>query len=397
MKKLGSMVGILALCVSLAVPAYAADTTGTQETHHHDYSISGFTDYGELQKKLQQIEKSSKGIVEVEVVGQSNKGRDIYKATVGTGDKVILIQSEIHGNEKTGTVAILNLLDDLSNNSKQAREIREEVTLVFMPMMNPDASEGDKRRNSMTWNEALAEFPQLDGASPAWNYLDRGISQSYDYSKNPGFDVNRDFNPDLNYVPQAKDFPGRSNTPGWFITPEAQTARDVYKSLKEDYGKVDVFIDIHHQGMYYVAGTADDVTLSLSAQFVPDPNTPAGAKYAQYKDDYNYDFSRQLNIAAYNELQSYGNSPFTNISLYSQGLDLPGTALGSYALNGSGTVLFEVKGQTQMMGQKENGRLINAVERGLTGIIGAVADGSVEELNPEDYNKIPLTSSRPTN
>ncbi|WP_172372249.1 M14 family zinc carboxypeptidase [Sporosarcina jiandibaonis] len=397
MKKLGSMVGILALCVSLAVPTYAADTTDTQETHHHDYSISGFTDYGELQKKLQQIEKSSKGIVEVEVVGQSNKGRDIYKATVGTGDKVILIQSEIHGNEKTGTVAILNLLVDLSSNSKQAREIREEVTLVFMPMMNPDASEGDKRRNSMTWNEALAEFPQLDGASPAWNYLDRGISQSYDYSKNPGFDVNRDFNPDLNYVPQAKDFPGRSNTPGWFITPEAQTARDVYKSLKEDYGKVDVFIDIHHQGMYYVAGTADDVTLSLSAQFVPDPNTPAGAKYAQYKDDYNYDFSRQLNIAAYNELQSYGNSPFTNISLYSQGLDLPGTALGSYALNGSGTVLFEVKGQTQMMGQKENGRLINAVERGLTGIIGAVADGSVEELNPEDYNKIPLTSSIPTN
>lgn len=149
--------------------------------------------------------------------------------------------------------------------------------------------------------------------------------------------------------------------------------------------------------MYYVAGTADEVTLSLSAQFVPDPNTPAGEKYAQYKDNYNYDFSRQLNVAAYNELQSYGNSPFTNVSLYSQGLDLPGTALGTYALNGSGTVLFEVRGQTQMMGQKESGRLIKAVERGLTGIISAVADGSVEELNPEDYEKIPRTSSRATN
>lgn len=397
MRKCGSTIGILALCVGLAMPAYAAETPVGQETHHHDYSISGFTDYGELQNQLQQIEQSSKGIVEVEVVGQSNKGRDIYKATVGTGEKVILIQSEIHGNEKTGTVAILNLLKNLSNNSKQARDIREEVTLVFMPMMNPDASEGDKRRNSMTWDEVLLDFPQLEGASPAWNYLDRGISQSYDYGENPGFDVNRDFNPDLNYVPEAKDFPGRSNTPGWFITPEAQTARDVYKSLKEEHGKVDAFIDIHHQGMYYVAGTADEVSLSLSAQFVPDPNTPAGTKYAQYKDDYNYDFSRKLNVAAYNELQSYGDSPFTNISLYSQGLDLPGTALGSYALNGSGTVLFEVRGQTQMMGHKESGRLIKAVERGLTGIIGAVADGSVEELNPEDYEKIPLTSSRPTN
>ena len=397
MKKLGSTIGILALSASLAMPVYGAENPGSQETHHHDYSISGFTDYGELQHQLQKLEQSSKGIVEVEVVGQSNQGRDIYKATVGTGDKVILIQSEIHGNEKTGTVAILNILKNLSNNSKQAREIREEVTLVFMPMMNPDASEADKRRNSMTWEEVLVNYPQLEGASPAWNYLNRGISQSFDYGKNPGFDVNRDFHPNLDYVPEAKDFPGRSNEPGWFITPEAQTARDVYKSLQVEHGEVDAFIDIHHQGMYYVAGTADDVTLSLSAQFVPDPNTPAGAKYAEYKDNYNYDFSRQLNLAAYNELQSYGNSPFKNISLYSQGLDLPGTALGTYALNGSGTVLFEVKGQTQMMGHKESGRLIKAVERGLTGIINAVSDGSVEELNPEDYEKIPLTSSRPTN
>jgi hypothetical protein len=316
---------------------------------------------------------------------------------VGTGDKVILVQSEIHGNEKTGTVALLNLLKTLSGNSVQAKQIREEVTLVFMPMMNPDASEADKRRNSMTWSDVVEDYPQLAGAVPSWNYLDRGISQSYDYGANPGFDVNRDFNPDLNYVPEVADFPGASNLPGWFITPESQTSRDVYKSLQDEFGKVDVFIDLHHQGMYYVDGTDDPVTLSLSAQFVPDPSTPEGAKYAEYADNYNYDFSRQLNVAAYNELQSYGNSKFTNISLYSQGLDLPGTALGSYALNGSGTVLFEVRGQTQSLGQKEKGQLVKSVEHGLSAIVESVADGSVEKLNPEDYGKIPLTSSRPAN
>lgn len=396
-KKIISTVGILTLCASLALPVYGAEKTDNQEWHHNN-PISGFTDYGEMQKALQQIEKSSKGNVVVEVVGQSNRGRDIYKATVGTGKKVILIESEIHGNEKTGTEAVLNLLKSIgSSNSPESKKIRDEVTLVFLPKMNPDASEMDKRRNDMTWEEMLASFPQLNGAAPAWNYLNRGISQMYDYSKNPGFDVNRDFNPDLNYVPQAKDFPGNSSSPGWFITPEAQTVRDVYKSLQEEYGKVDVFVDLHHQGMYYVEGTADEVTLSLSAQFVPDPNTSAGAKYAQYKDAYNYDFSRQLNLAAYNELQSYGNSPFKNITLYSQGLDLPGTALGTFALNGSGTVLFEVTGQTHTMGQEKKGQLVKAVERGLSGIIHAVADGSVENLNPEDYEKIPLTSYSPTN
>lgn len=394
-RRWASTVGVLGLCTALAMPVYAVENEAKPAQHHHDNSISGFIDYQELQKSLKQIESNSKGTVLVNVAGQSHEGLDIYTARVGTGDKVLLVQSEIHGNEKTGTVAILNLLKTLSNNSKQSKAIREEVTIVFMPMMNPDASEADKRRNSLTWNETLESFPQLAGASPSWNYLDRGISQSYDYGANPGFDVNRDFNPDLDYVPQAQDFPGASNQPGWFITPEAQTSRDVYKSLQDEFGNVDVFVDLHHQGLYYVDGTADPVTLSLSAQFVPDPSTPEGAKYAEYADSYDYDFSRQLNLLAYNELQSYGQSKFTNISLYSQGLDLPGTALGTYALNGSGTVLFEVRGQTQSLGQKEKGQLVKSVERGLSGIIEGVADGSVDQLDPEAYEDIPLTAYQP--
>ncbi|MGH2318564.1 M14 family zinc carboxypeptidase [Planococcus sp. SE5232] len=394
-RKWAGTVGVLSLCTALAMPVYAVENETKPAQHHHDNGISGFIDYQELQKSLKQIAATSKGTVQLDVAGQSHEGLDNYTARVGTGDKVLLVQSEIHGNEKTGTVAILNLLKTLSNNSKESRAIREEVTVVFMPMMNPDASEADKRRNSLTWSETLESFPQLAGATPSWNYLDRGISQNYDYGANPGFDVNRDFNPDLEYVPQAQDFPGASNQPGWFITPEAQTSRDVYTSLQEEFGNVDVFVDLHHQGLYYVDGTADPVTLSLSAQFVPDPSTPEGAKYAEYADNYDYDFSRQLNLLAYNELQSYGESKFTNISLYSQGLDLPGTALGSYALNGSGTVLFEVRGQTQSLGQKEKGQLVKSVERGLSGIIEGVADGSVEQLDPEAYEEIPLTAYRP--
>lgn len=392
-----STLGVLGLCTALAMPAYAVENEAKPETHHHDYGISGFIDHGELTRTLLQLEAKSKGTVQVDVAGQSFNGLDIYTARVGTGDKVLLIQSEIHGNEKTGTVAILNLLKSLSNNSKQTKELLEEVTIVFMPMMNPDASEADKRRNSMTWSDVVNDYPQLSGASPSWNYFDRGVSQSYDYAANPGFDVNRDFNPDLDYVPEAEDFPGASNQPGWFITPESQTSRDVYKSLQDEFGNVDVFVDLHHQGLYYVDGTPDPVTLSLSAQFVPDPGSAEGAKYAEYADTYDFDFSRQLNLLAYNELQSYGESKFTNISLYSQGLDLPGTALGSYALNGSGTVLFEVRGQTQMMGQKEKGQLSKSVERGLSAIIDGVADGSVTELDPEDYEDIPTTAYRPTN
>uniref|UniRef100_UPI0009EA7BAA hypothetical protein n=1 Tax=Streptomyces atratus TaxID=1893 RepID=UPI0009EA7BAA len=58
------------------------------------------------------------------------------------------------------------------------------------------------------------------------------------------------------------------------------------------------------------------------------------------------------------------------------GLTYFNVSLGAFALNGSGTVLFEVRGQTQSMGQKKKGQLIKAVERGLYGIINGVSEGS---------------------
>ncbi|MET3576589.1 murein tripeptide amidase MpaA [Bhargavaea ullalensis] len=116
MKKWAGRVGALALCAGLLVPAVPGEALAKEESHH-DFSISGFTDYAEMTKKLQQIAKSSKGLVALEVAGQSNQGRDIYTVRVGSGDKVILIQSEIHGNEKTGTEAILNVLKTVSGNS----------------------------------------------------------------------------------------------------------------------------------------------------------------------------------------------------------------------------------------------------------------------------------------
>lgn len=384
--------GVVALSACLITPTLAAGQPSPGTPEQQVLSISGFTNYAELGKRLDQIVKNSQGKVAVDVVGTSNQGRNIYKATVGTGDKVILIQSEIHGNEPTGTEAILSILQYLGGNSPEAQKIREEVTLVTLPKMNPDAAELNRRGNDMTWENVVEAFPQLKDALPSWNYYTYKNSY-FDYSSRPGFDVNRDFNPDLNYVPKAEDFPAKSSEPGWFITPEAQTVRDVYKSLLDEFGKVDVFIDMHHQGPYYeVDGTDDIVTFSISGQFVPDPST--SERYAKYTDNYNYDFSRQLNVAVYDALQEHGNSEFKNVTLYPQGLNLPGTALGSFALNGSGTVLFEVRGQTHSMGQKKKGQLVTAIERGLYGIIEGVTDESVYNIDPERYESIPLTEGR---
>ncbi|KOP81235.1 M14 family zinc carboxypeptidase [Cytobacillus solani] len=395
MNKLWKVLSSTALAASLlAAPNVGFAEPGPSPQQGENLSIEGFISYEELGRKLEQIQKSSQGKVKVESAGKTNLGRDIYKVTVGHGDKVVLIESEIHGNEKTGTVALLNILQNLgSSNSKEAKKILDELTIVVIPMMNADGSELDRRANDMDWAEVVAKFPQLANVQPSWNYYN--YPGSYNYDLNPGFDVNRDFNPDLNYVPKPEDFPGASNKYGWYITPEAQTLRDVYKDLKEQFGKVDVFIDLHHQGFPYVEGTDDRVTMSISGKFVKHPNSPGGEKYAEYAENYNYDFSRQLNLALYNALQEKGNSVFTNISLYDQTIDLPGTALGAFALNGSGAVLFEVSGQTQNFGQKKRGQLVKTVETGLMGIINSVTDRSIYQLNPEEYENIPLSVRTP--
>lgn len=265
--------------------------------------------------------------------------------------------------------------------------------MVAVPKMNPDGSELDRRGNDRSWSDVVADFPQLEGAPPSWNHY-TGELQGDDYSQRPGFDVNRDFNPDLDYVPDAADLPGDSASPGWFVQPESQAVRDAYAALAEEKGGVDAYIDLHHQGPCYQDENGEfQVDLSLSGNLLPEQGSPEWErKYSEYDDVYDNDFSRRLNLAAYDALQSYGASNFGNVTLYPQEQDLPGTALASFAPNGSGTVLFEVRGQTQSWGSKQRGRLVTTVERGLTAVVEGVADGSARNPDPERYDAIPATA-----
>lgn len=94
------------------------------------------------------------------------------------------------------------MLQQLSrNDSPELKKLREELTIVAMPMINPDATELNRRGNEMTWEEVALKFPQLKDARPSWNYYTY-INKYWDYASNPEFDVNRDFNLDLHYTPK---------------------------------------------------------------------------------------------------------------------------------------------------------------------------------------------------
>lgn len=397
-KLVGAIVLTAALLAPVPVSAAQPQSLGAQSLgaqpcsdEPRELPINEFTDYRELVVELGRLQRVSKGRVAVAAAGKSTRGRTIFRATVGHGPKVMLVSSEIHGNEKTGTDALLRILNFLgTSESAQAKRLRTAITFVAVPKLNPDGAELDRRGNDLSWAQVQATFPQLAGRPPAWNYLN-GELQGDDYRTRPGFDVNRDFHPELNYVPRAADVPGSSDRPGWYLTPESRALRAVYLALKADRGKVpDVYVDLHHQGACVrQEGSGKLLDVAVDYPPLPDKFFEPGAKYAKYRDVYTKDESRQLAISAYNGMTE-GGYVGTRYP-HAADRDLPGQGRCSFALNGTGTVLFEVRGQTQTLGQQQRERFTRAVVAGLNRMILDVSTGAVDRIDPEKFDTIPGT------
>lgn len=330
-----------------------------------------WTDHDELKDKLRKIEKNSNGRVALNIIGKSHQGRDIYSARVGKGNQVLLITSEIHGNEKIGTEAILQMLEKLSAKSNSLyKKIYENVTIVAIPKFNPDGSELTQRTNTLSWEDVVKSYPELKDAE----------SPTYYRSDEKGFDINRDFNPDFDYEINKDDLPGTGSDPGFFFTNEAKALRDLYIELEDEFGSVEAYVDIHHMGKQKIEGTDKDVSIAIDyPPLGPDDNL----KYIKDWPEYDPDKSRRYALAAAKGFQDKDVGQYKHEKVR----DKPGQARSTFALHGSGTVLFEVPGKEPDFGY--NQEQIDLVEKGLLGIAKYMADDSVNELNGDEFYQLP--------
>jgi len=87
----------------------------------------------------------------VRKVGSSIDGRDLTLISIGTGPTDVFLWSQMHGNEPTATQAIFDLFNFLNGSTFKAekKEILSNLTLHFLPMLNPDGAEEYKRRNTL--------------------------------------------------------------------------------------------------------------------------------------------------------------------------------------------------------------------------------------------------------
>lgn len=145
---------------------------------------------------------------DIKVAGYSAQQREIYLLTIGEGPTSVLLWSQMHGDEPTGTRAFFDLFnflqaDDEHNALRQL--ILADCTLYFIPMLNPDGAEKNERRNAQ------------------------------------GIDINRDF------LQQQ--------------SPEAQLLAQLYQKIKPDFG-----FNMHDQEVLWsVEGTKQPASISLLA------------------------------------------------------------------------------------------------------------------------------------
>jgi hypothetical protein len=94
---------------------------------------------------------------DVQKIGKSFEERDIYQIKIGSGKIKVLLWSQMHGDEATATMALLDIFKFFQvggippkNDGFDAlrAKILENCTLYFVPMLNPDGAERYQRRTA---------------------------------------------------------------------------------------------------------------------------------------------------------------------------------------------------------------------------------------------------------
>jgi len=91
------------------------------------------------------------GIFSVEKAGQSVAGRDIFLLSIGRGTSKVFLWSQMHGDEATATMALFDVFNFFQVNDgldSIKNMILDNLSIYFMPMVNPDGAEVYQRRNN---------------------------------------------------------------------------------------------------------------------------------------------------------------------------------------------------------------------------------------------------------
>ncbi len=104
----------------------------------------------DLRAELARLAGRRPGLFRVAEEGVSSEGRPIPLLLAGTGPTTVLLWSQMHGDEPTATVALLDVLNYLGamRETPAIQSLLSKLTLAVIPMLNPDGAERTRRTNA---------------------------------------------------------------------------------------------------------------------------------------------------------------------------------------------------------------------------------------------------------
>ena len=327
------------LAAGTAVPA-AAVGEGPNYNGNETINTSILRTYDEMVAELKK-QDAKQPAMELEVIGQSVKGRDLYLAKYisDPSNPTILYLTQQHGNEQLTTEGALEFVKHLGTG--KTKGVLDGVNILIVPMLNPDGAMGD------------VDFP-LDGYIASGRTLTRANAT--------GTDLNRDH--------VAK------------IQPETQA---LHNNVMRAYN-IDYMIDLHHQG---TQSERDGELVSGSILY---PTTPNASPEV-------VEGSKQLGAVVFNAIDPTG---WGHLGRYVGGSAETISRNGIAVEYGISTLLFEMRGMSDntnpsaVLGQKSNGYLIKQTVTTLDATARAIASGSIETTDTSIWDTLAEQTTRPS-
>ncbi|MSR99791.1 carboxypeptidase [Arthrobacter sp. BL-252-APC-1A] len=341
LSKTAAALSLAALLASgtAAAPAFAVGE-GPNYNGNETINTSILHTYDEMVAELKK-QDAKQPAMELEVIGQSVKGRDLYLAKYisNPNNPTILYLTQQHGNEQLTTEGALEFVKHLGTG--KTKGVLDGVNILIVPMLNPDGAMGD------------VDFP-LDG------YIAKG--RTLTRANATGTDLNRDH--------VAK------------IQPETQA---LHNNVMRAYD-IDYMIDLHHQG---TQSERDGQLVSGSILYPTTPNASPDV----------VEGSKQLGAVVFNAIDPTG---WGHLGRYVGGSAETISRNGIAVEYGISTLLFEMRGMSDhsnpsaVLGQKSNGYLIKQTVTTLDATARAIADRSIESTDTSIWDTLAEQTTRPS-
>ncbi len=149
---LAAFVTLSGFTAGAQAPAPAPQALASLWDHEHVSSpVTPLVDHAEVKRRIAALAAAgSASVLHVAQVGASLEGREIYDVSFGTGPYVVLLWSQMHGDEGTATSALFDLYAyiDAHRAEPSVAGLLSALTVHTVPMLNPDGAERWQRRNA---------------------------------------------------------------------------------------------------------------------------------------------------------------------------------------------------------------------------------------------------------